>query len=311
MKLFIKGFLIALFFFGIYACGEKDSSSPKNVSDVKPVSVTVKDRNLSEDFKNYWYDGTAEITSYQLTQARYGELREGTAVNIFVTEDFLPEIQVKADKVSEENIPVLKFNQTKDFNTGIYPYSIMTSTFSPLRSTAHALKVSHSMQEWCGQAYVQLNNRKDFEIRSHSYFQGEADAEFNLQKTWLETELWNLIRINPEELPTGDLQVIPSFEFLRMSHQETKAYEVFASLKQGDSLTSYKLMYPELKRELILYFNSTFPFEIEKWEETNAPINSEGEGLTTTAVKMKRIKTAYWQQKSKNFESLRDSLGLK
>ncbi|MGB2691994.1 MAG: septum formation inhibitor Maf, partial [Thermodesulfobacteriota bacterium] len=42
----------------------------------------------SEEFKAYWYDGKAEITSYKLEQARYGELHEGYAVMVFVTEDF-------------------------------------------------------------------------------------------------------------------------------------------------------------------------------------------------------------------------------
>ena len=41
-----------------------------------------------EKFAKYWYKGKAEITSYKLQQARYGEMYEGTAVTIFVTEDF-------------------------------------------------------------------------------------------------------------------------------------------------------------------------------------------------------------------------------
>src|SRR5690606_11722530 len=84
----------------------------------------VEKRDLIENFKSYWFDGQAEITSYTLEQERYGEIREGTAVLIYVTEDFLPGAQVKADQPSETNIPVLKLNKTKNFITGIYPYSI-------------------------------------------------------------------------------------------------------------------------------------------------------------------------------------------
>ena len=36
-----------------------------------------------EEFNAYWYAGKAEITSYSLQQARYGELRDGHAVLIF------------------------------------------------------------------------------------------------------------------------------------------------------------------------------------------------------------------------------------
>ncbi len=76
---------------------------------------------LTQEFKDYWYAGKAEISSYQLKQARYGETREGNAVLIYVTEDFLPDAQVKADNQNESNVPVLKLNATKKFNTGNYP----------------------------------------------------------------------------------------------------------------------------------------------------------------------------------------------
>ena len=49
------------------------------------------------DFKNYWYQGKAEVASYKLEQARYGEMRDGHAVLVFVTEDFSKSKQVKLD----------------------------------------------------------------------------------------------------------------------------------------------------------------------------------------------------------------------
>ncbi|MEZ4859177.1 MAG: septum formation inhibitor Maf [Flavobacteriaceae bacterium] len=273
---------------------------PQSISEVNEI----KKREIPQEFKDYWYSGHAEITSYNLLQERYGELRKGKVVNIFVTEDFLPEIQVKADNVSEENIPVLKINQVKNYLTGIYPYSVMTSTFSPVYNTDHAIKVSFSMQEWCGHAYVQLNGKKNFEIVSHSYFEGEADQELSITKTWLESELWNIIRLNPNELPTGDIQVLPSFEYFRMSHQEIKPHEAYGKLMQGDSITTYTLEYPAIKRSLSIYFNSHFPYEIERWEEIHP------NGLKTTAEKLHRITSKYWSQNGTQFEFLRDSLLL-
>jgi len=307
-KLLLFTMLLMLF------SGCKDSEKnliPSSVSEKQEEQKEQQKRNLSEEFKEYWYTGTAEITSYHLTQERYGELREGIATTIFVTEDFLPEIQVKANSSSTSNIPVLKLNTTKKFVTGIYPYSIMTSTFNPLTTEKHALKISHSVQEWCGQVYMQLNSKEDFELISHSYFEGEADQNIKISKTWLEDELWNIIRINPEELPTGEITAIPSFEYLRLRHKETKAYPAFAKLKQGDSITSYSLNYPELQRELVLYFNSKFPYEIEKWEETNATNPKDSLRLKTIGSKMKRMRTAYWTQNKNKDVILRDSLNLK
>ena len=298
---FFKAIIIAPFLSLFVFVGCKNSEN--NLIPASQNENAIK-RDLSEEFKTYWYDGYAEITSYDLKQERYGELRKGTAVNIFVTEDFLPEAQVKANNISEENIPVLKLNQVKKYVTGIYPYSVMTSAFSPLNSTQHAVKLSFSMQEWCGQAYVQLNNKMEFEITSHSYFEGEADQNLSLPKTWLESEIWNLIRINPNLLPTGDLSVLPSFEYFRMSHQKIESKNAYGKLMQGDSLSTYTLEYPEIKRSLAIYFNSQSPYEIERWEETHP------NGLKTTAEKLRRIKSKYWSQNGTQFEFLRDSLLL-
>lgn len=289
----------------------EEKSDSEKISAKKKATVTENPRNISKEFKSYWYDGTAEITSYHLLQERYGEIREGTAVNIFVTEDFLPEAQVKANNPSPENISVLKLNQTKNFNTGIYPYSIMSSTFSPIVHKGHPLKVTNSVQEWCGQVYMQLNNREKFDVASHSYFQGEADQQLSLPKTYLENELWNLIRINPGELLTGDIMIIPAFEYLRLRHKEIKEHNAFASLKQGDSITVYTLNYPDLQRQLVLFFHSRFPYEIEKWEETNAADQNDTLRLKTTATKLKRIKSDYWTKNKNENRNLRDSLLLK
>lgn len=307
-----KPFFLSLLFIGFTCCNSSEEKNVEpNISDKEIPEKPRIARNISEEFKDYWYSGEAEITTYTLLQERYGEMREGTAVNIFVTEDFLPEEQVKANNSETKNVSVLKLNQMKNFNTGIYPYSIMASTFSPIPFTGHPLKVSTGVQEWCGQVYMQLNNRGNFEIESHSYFEGEADQIISLPKTWLENELWNIIRINPEELPTGDIMMVPSFEYLRLRHKEIKQHNAFASLKQGDSITIYTLNYPELQRQLMLFFNSTFPYEIEKWEEVNAADANDTLRLKTTAVKLKRLKTDYWAKNSNEFLYLRDTLGLK
>jgi len=302
-------FYICVAFF-LYACRDSEHNLIPNSNSEESDTIT-NNRQLPEQFKAYWYAGKAELTSYQLMQERYGEIREGTAVTVFVTEDFLPKEQVKANMQSGENISVLKLNKTKKFTTGIYPYSIMTSTFNPVQKNQHALKISNSVQEWCGQVYMQLNNRAQYQLQSHSYFEGEADQELTLDKTWLEDELWNLIRINPEELPTGDITLIPSFEYIRLRHKDMKPYHANANLKQGDSLSMYSLHYPTLERELIIYFNSNFPYEIEKWSATNGTHTNDSTRLKTTAHKIKRIRTDYWNLNRNKDAGLRDSLGLK
>ncbi|MBX2828252.1 MAG: septum formation inhibitor Maf [Flavobacteriaceae bacterium] len=306
MKNVVKSSLVLLCALLLFSCNssQKDETLALSMTANLTEKEVVATRNLSQEFKDYWYGGTAEITSYTLSQERYGELREGTAVNIFVTEDFLPEVQVKADYPSKNNIPVLKLNNTKNYLTGIYPYSVMTSTFSPVKETSHAIKVSHSMQEWCGHVYMQLNNREGYEVTGHSYFEGEADEDLKLPEVWLESELWNLIRIDPEGLPMGNFEVIPSFEFARMSHQKLSPTQATATLLEEDGILTYAITYPSLNRKLNIYFNRDFPHTIEGWDETHP------NGLTTSAKKLKRLKTAYWGQNSNKDLFLRDSLGL-
>ena len=131
--------------------------------------VNLNAQRISEQFKAHWFDGNAEISSYSLNQSRYGEVRNGSAVLIYVTEDLLKKEQVKANRKSKTTIPVLKSNRTKKFLTGIYPYSIMISSFSALKSPQAIVKNSASIQEWCGQSYLQMNHKaKQLEIISHS-----------------------------------------------------------------------------------------------------------------------------------------------
>ncbi len=305
MKTFLK--LLALSVF-IISCKEQPKKALLASNFEKPIKeISNKPQPLSPEFKDYWYSGEAEVSSYELEQARYGEIRKGKAVLIYVTEDFLPDAQVKADNQNATNIPVLKLNTTKNFNTGIYPYSIMQSVFYPVSNNKHAIKVSSSMQEWCGHVYTQLNNRDTFEVMSHSYFEGEADKNFSLNKAILENELWTQLRMNPKSLPTGNLEIIPSFEYTRMRHTPVKAYKATASL----TTNSYSIQYPELHRKLVINFNPNFPYDILSWEETfKSGFGANAKELTTKATKLKTLKSPYWSKNSNKYETLRDTLKL-
>ncbi len=297
----------------IIACSNTTKNKSTQVTDT-PIekSASVEPiKELSSQFKKYWYAGEAEITSYQLEQARYGELRKGKAVLIYVTEDFLPNEQVKADTQDSKNTPILKLNSTKKFTTGIYPYSIMQSTFYPVSNNQHALKISSSMQEWCGHVYTQLNNRNKFQVLSHSYFQGEADQNYILEKNILENELWAKIRIDPESLPKGEIQMIPSFEYCRLRHKKIKPYHAVATLQKGNNVHIYSIEYPELSRSVSITFGNSFPYEIESWTETfKSGFGSNAKELTTKATIIKSIKSAYWNKNSNNDEALRNGLEL-
>ncbi|WP_222983987.1 septum formation inhibitor Maf [Flagellimonas meishanensis] len=310
----IAAILSLLIFFPV-SCKEASNKNTETAlalnSTNDAIETMVPKKQLSQAFKDYWYAGNAEVTSYTLEQARYGEIRDGHAVLVYVTEPFLPEEQVKANQSNPKNVSVLKLNATKKYLTGIYPYSIMGSTFYPIHDNQHALKVSQSVQEWCGHVYSQLNNRDKFEFISHSYFEGEADQQSTLEKEHLENEIWNRIRINPDNLPTGEIQMIPSLEFIRLRHQKLQAYRATATLTNQDGIQTYTISYPDLERSLSIDFSAQFPHTIEGWKETFiSGFGPNAKPMTSTATKRKSIKTAYWGQNSNDDVRLRDSLGL-
>ena len=316
MKNWLKLVRIGLLFAAIFALLEscKEHNNHEGVGDMASNKTAIEPapkKPLSSAFKEYWYAGNAEVTSYALQQARYGELREGKAVLIFVTEPFVADQQVKADQDNPSNIPILKLNSTKKYLTGIYPYSIMTSSFYPVEDNQHALKVTFSAQEWCGHVFTQLNNREVFNITSFSYFETEGDTDFKLEKNVLENELWNKIRINPSELPVGKFDMIPSFEFLRMSHKEIKAYQALATLETTNGGNTYTITYPTLQRTLVINFSAMFPYTIESWTDSfTSGFGENAKVMVSKATKIKTLKTPYWRQNGNNSLSLRDTLGL-
>lgn len=268
----------------------------------------------SEAFKAYWHSGKAEISSYNLVQSRYGEPREGKAVLIFVTEDFHRKDHVKVDDPdvsANKKVNVMKMNFTRNFITGIYPYSMMLSVFVPLNRIEFpsALKASMSVQEWCGQVYAQLNARGNhYTVTSHSYFEQEADQVFSLRKTLLEDELWSIIRLDPGNLPTGEIDVIPGLFFSRLNHRALAVEKALASVTELDSLNRYTLRYPEKKRTLEIDFEKVFPYRIVRWTEQWM---EHDEARQTTGELDKTLHTDYWTKNKNQYEYLRDSLNLK
>ena len=178
--------------------------SPKNTTNIvlKEKNENQEHINSSLSFNNYWFDGKAELSSYNLKQARYGEIHDGEATIIFVTEPFSKSKQVKLDNGNQQRdkVDVLKMNFMRKFNTGLYPYSTMLSAFNHTRNN-QLVKVTNSTQEWCGHVFIQLNKEgKKLNYLGRSYFESEGDVDEELEAVLTEDELWNRIRLNPKKL---------------------------------------------------------------------------------------------------------------
>jgi len=288
------------------ACNTNSVNEPNTKVPARQVS-------LNDQFGDYWYAGKAEVSSYELTQARYGELRKGNAVLIFVTEPFSKEKQVKLDnpqRTGDDKVTVMKLNFTKKFETGIYPYSMMLSTFTPVDryNFPSTLKTTMSGQEWCGQVFAQMNlENEKYHVQSFSYFESEGDNKFELENALLEDEIWNMIRLDYTALPTGSVTLIPGLFATRLMHKPLKPMTTEASLVEKENEGIYTMEFPN-DRTLSITFSLTFPHKILSWEEKYPGIG--GEVLTTSGKLKESLHIDYWNKNSNADSHLRDSLLL-
>ncbi len=269
----------------------------------------------SAEFAAYWFAGKAELNHYRLEQGQYGTLHPGEAMLIFVTEDFLTDKQVKANAPSDRAVPVMKTNISKKFVTGIYDYSLFTSVFTPISSGTfpNTLKVSTSIQDWCGHSYEQLNYRNNgYVVSGKSYFEQIVEENYTIEKAMLEDELWTRIRLDPDKLPLGDVRLVPGTMAARLRHKTLEplpattkldAYE--GVLYPGKFLQAYTVEYPTDDRTLVIVFEKNFPHKIVGWADT---YRSRNVLLTSRAVLTKSNQTDYWNHNAPADSTLRADL---
>ncbi len=265
-----------------------------------------------KQFASHWYQDRAEINVFDLKQMRYGEEREGKAVMIFVTEDFSKRKQVKLDDpagAGKDAMKVMKLNMTRDFVTGVYPYHTMLSVFTPVYDDLNSPKITASVTEWCGQSFAQLNWKNNkYQAKIFSYFEAEGDQEVSIS-AMSEDEIFNLIRLNPDLVPTGQRKLIPSLIFNRFTHIPLDVESaVISKRKTGSNQAEIEVIYEEIGRRFLVKYKDAFPYEIMSWQETQT--KADGTEEVTSAVRSKVQMIDYWRKNSLQDETLRKSLGL-
>lgn len=311
MKQFTLFALLALAF----SCNTVQDQSDTTMTPSKEMVPGHFTGGLTE----YWYEGKAEINTYDLQQVRYGEVHPGTVSVIFVSEDFLTDKQVKNDNYTNPtSTPAIKTNMIRRFTTGIYDYSVMSSVFTPTKTDEQpqTLKVTTSMQDWCGQTFTQLNyaGGGSWDAQLRSYFEAEADQNLIVPADFLEDEIFNRIRSGASDLPTGNFRVVPSTAYLLMMHKPYAAHPATVSLGDytgntfsGDQLKRYTVDFSGLGRRLEVVFDAAPPYIIRGWTET---VNSRGKELTTVATLTHQIREPYWSQNRVADGERRKEIGL-
>ena len=288
------------------------------------LSYKLVERNLSNDVKvnnaSYWDEGLAELSTYRLIQNRYGDMHPGKVVMIFVKEDFLTDKQVKNETYTNPaSTPVLKNLQSRKFATGIYDYTMATTSFTAFDQNQFPgpLKIQSVSTEWCGTSYTQLNRTKSgFNVELRSYFEKEGDQDYSIRYALSEDDIFNQIRIDPDGLPQGKINAIPSAQSLRLTHLDITPYEAQAvksdySGNEFDetSVQTFTLSYPAIGRTLTIYFDKAFPHSIKGWDEA-ANASAAKDSRTTSARLTHQIRKDYWRYNGNEDVGLREQLGL-
>ena len=274
------------------------------------------------DFYQHWGDGRAEISSYRITQPRYGEPREGYGVLIFVTEEINRKtfIKVESPTPKKERVYVLKLNNVLKFTTGIYDYSVMTSVFSAVEGLKlpepfELCKITLSSQEWCGHVFDRVEARGE-KLKGHldSYFESEGWHPYELEKPErFESEDHLLIRIrelkgavmdNGEEM---EIELLPSLWSFRLAHRPHAL--VKAKLRKG---TVEKVEVSGKSHEAVrwkwgwdgfektVWVEQAYPHRILRWEDSTG---GSGELMMT-------VREPYWQMKGSADDQMRQKLGI-
>ena len=300
----VAHFVVFIVLFSQFSCGQE-----------------TKDMTSKEvDIDKYWTQGLAEINVYALSQNRYQENHNGQLISVFVREDFLHQKQVKNERYTNQNTtPILKNIQLRKFTTGVYDYSMFTSTFTPLDRTRFpkTLKVSSSSQEWCGNVYLQFNYRDNaYQTELRSYFEGEGDQNVIINNGILEDELFNVLRMDPNSLPQGNFQMIPSANYVQLKHAKLASTAAKGALQHyvekefsGIDLKEYIIEMPALKRTLRIVFENKAPYKIVGWLDSY-PSAFDNKIRTTKISLQKQKMLDYWSKNSLKDIKLRKELGI-
>ena len=299
----------------LWAAPSSPSMSPAAAA-VTPLSTESSNR-----FWAHWGDGRAELDGYRLTQPRYGSPRTGSAVYIFVTEDFSDSLRVKADPgrhPASDVYPVMKLNAVRHFQTGIYDYKVMTSSFLRVASGWPVAKVSFSSQEWCGHVYHQLLPRGG-KVGGvfHSYFDGEADGQDDLAQPEggvYEDALpillrgWGTVYLQPGE--SRRVAFLPSLLHARLDHKKLAWGQ--ATISRAAATTRVKVpagaydasvwtVAEEGGRTVTYQIEAAAPYRLVRW---SADTGEE-------AVLLGSTRLSYWKLNGPGGESHLPEIGLK
>ncbi|MDZ7899765.1 MAG: hypothetical protein U5N85_17295 [Arcicella sp.] len=230
-----------------------------------PANVIVQvNQETNQVFQKHWKNQDIENTKFILIQ---DSVTIGEATLSYTLKDFGKDQPNGA-------IPSLSSNFTQKISQKNYHYSENSTVITPLNTPryAHALSIISSSQSNDGTDFLSLQHEpKSYLFVGRNSTEQEKEIHRVTEKGNLEDEIWTKIRMNPDALPQGEFEMIPSLGYWNKTHESPNAQEVKAELKSEEGnpkLKIYSLDYPEIKRKLDITFGVNPPYRIYKFEET-------------------------------------------
>ena len=270
--------------------------------------------SAGEAFTRAWSDGRAELSGYRARVNRYGEMREAELVLIYVTEPMDRRTWVKDDAVdAQHRVGVLKLNASLRFQTGVYPYSVLTSVFAPVDryrdETFAPVKITLSVQEWCGHVFHGVwpgDGRAAEQVMSYFAQEGERrrDVATPAGTLYEDALLIQLRELDGPFAGGGDWHgaLVPSLWSLRRAHRPTAAVEATITRsraqRDGAAVHRFVMRYGE--------FTRTVDVESEGARRVLGWQSSDGEDVRL----VRTARLPYWQLNHNGDEGQRALFGL-
>ena len=230
---------------------------------IQPVVLAINQETNSV-FQKYWKTKGIETTKFTLKQ---DSLLIGEATLLYTLKD------LSKDQPNGV-IHALASNFSQKISQENYKYSENSIAIIPLNTPlySHALSIVSSSQSNDGSDFFSFQPKPtSYLFVGRNSVEPEKEIRKITEKGNLEDEIWAKIRMNPEGLPQGETEVIPSLGYWNKVHKSPSAQEVKAELKDlagAVKLKIYSLDYPTLKRKLEFIFEANFPFQIIEFRET-------------------------------------------
>lgn len=286
------------------------AGASETTTSTRPPLPARPTTRATQDFWHTWGDGKAELSGYRATVMRYGAARDAEIVLIYVTEPLDRATLIKEDEASARGIPVMKLNFTEKFQTGIYPYSVMTSVFAPtdgyLSTRFAPVKLTLSSQEWCGHVFHGVwAGERSYQSQVISYFQSEGEHTENVETppgTLYEDALYIQLREFDGAFAGGadwSGSLVPQLWSARRAHTPLRPVQArITRTHRDDGVDRFTLTYGDVER--------TFDVEQTGMKRIVAWTANDGEH----AEILRTARLPYWSLHGPGEETYREQLGL-